>query len=159
MTELRLVDTYWSDHCRHTTFGTHLDGVNFENENVRAAYELYLSGRRELYGAAADDRPQTLMDIATIAAKILRKRGLLQNIDISEEVNACSIHVKASVDGKPEDWLLMFKNETHNHPTEIEPFGGRGHLYRRRDPRSAVGPVVCLSGHARNGCGRSTGAA
>ncbi len=124
VTELRLVDTYWSDHCRHTTFGTHLDGINIENQNVRTAYELYLSGRRELYGAAADDRPQTLMDIATIAAKLLRKRGLLQNIDISEEVNACSIHVKASVDGKPEDWLLMFKNETHNHPTEIEPFGG-----------------------------------
>ena len=124
VTELRLIDTYWSDHCRHTTFSTHLDGVNIEDENVRKAYELYLSGRRELYGAAADKRPQTLMDIATIAAKLLKKRGLLENIDISEEVNACSIHVDAFVDGKTEDWLLMFKNETHNHPTEIEPFGG-----------------------------------
>ena len=124
VTELRLVDTYWSDHCRHTTFGTHLDAVDIDDEKVNDAYQLYLDARRELYGSKADKRPKTLMDIATIAAKLLRHRGLLKNIDISEEVNACSIHVDAAVDGKLEDWLLMFKNETHNHPTEIEPFGG-----------------------------------
>ncbi len=123
-TEVRLIDTYWSDHCRHTTFSTHLDTVTIADENVRRAYDLYLSAREEVYGDAAKTRPQTLMDIATIAAKALRKRGMLKNIDISEEVNACSIHVDADVNGQTEDWLLMFKNETHNHPTEIEPFGG-----------------------------------
>ncbi len=124
VTELKLIDTYWSDHCRHTTFSTHLDSIEIEDEDVRKAYQLYLDARRELYGEASNERPQTLMDIATIAAKLLRKRGLLKNIDISEEVNACSIHVDAAVNDQQEDWLVMFKNETHNHPTEIEPFGG-----------------------------------
>ncbi len=124
LTELRLVDTYWSDHCRHTTFGTHIDTVEVEDAQVRQAYEEYLSARREVYGQEAQSRPQTLMDIATIGAKLLRKRGLLPQLDLSEEVNASSIHVDAEIDGKTQDWLLMFKNETHNHPTEIEPYGG-----------------------------------
>ncbi len=124
VTELKLVDTYWSDHCRHTTFSTHIDRADIEDSGVRAAYETYLAARREVYGDRAETRPQTLMDIATIGAKTLKKRGYLKNIDESEEINACSIHIDAEVDGKTEDWLLMFKNETHNHPTEIEPFGG-----------------------------------
>jgi len=123
-TEVKMIDTYWSDHCRHTTFNTHITDVSIDDPEIQAAYESYLDVRREVYGDAADNRPQTLMDIATIAAKVLRKRGMLENIDISEEVNACSIHVDVDVDGKTEDWLLMFKNETHNHPTEVEPFGG-----------------------------------
>ena len=125
LTEVRVVDTYWSDHCRHTTFSTHLDAVEIADDNVKAAYERYLSARVEVYGAEkAAKRPQTLMDIATLGAKTLKKRGLLPELDESEEINACSIHVPAQVDGKEQDWLLMFKNETHNHPTEIEPFGG-----------------------------------
>lgn len=123
-TELRVIDTYWSDHCRHTTFNTRLESVEFEHEAARRAFEAYLEARREVYGEAADTRPVTLMDMATIAPKLLRRRGKLQNLDESEEVNACSIRVKAEVEGRSEDWLLMFKNETHNHPTEIEPFGG-----------------------------------
>ena len=125
ITEIRVVDTYWSDHCRHTTFSTHIDGVEIENEAVRAAYERYLAARVEVYGEEkAAKRPQTLMDLATIGAKTLKKRGLLPELDESEEINACSIRVKADVSGEAQDWLLMFKNETHNHPTEIEPFGG-----------------------------------
>ncbi|MBQ9492294.1 MAG: phosphoribosylformylglycinamidine synthase [Oscillibacter sp.] len=124
VTELRVVDTYWSDHCRHTTFSTRIDRVEIVNPDVRAAYERYLSAREEAYGENASVRPQTLMDLATIGAKVLKRRGLLKNLDESEEVNACSVRVTATVDGRPEDWLLMFKNETHNHPTEIEPFGG-----------------------------------
>ena len=123
-TELRVIDTYWSDHCRHTTFFTHLNDIKIKDPDVRAAYETYLSARDEVYGDGKDKRPCTLMDIATIAAKTLMSRGKLTNIDISDEVNACSIHIDAVVDGKSEDWLLMFKNETHNHPTEVEPFGG-----------------------------------
>ncbi len=124
ITEVRVVDTYWSDHCRHTTFSTHIDGGEIEDPNVKHAYYHYLKLRSEVYGEKAKDRPETLMDIATIAAKALKKRGLLPELDESEEINACSIHVPAVVNGKPQDWLLMFKNETHNHPTEIEPFGG-----------------------------------
>ncbi|MCL2569205.1 MAG: phosphoribosylformylglycinamidine synthase [Oscillospiraceae bacterium] len=124
VTELRVLDTYWSDHCRHTTFFTQLDAVRIEDEAVRAAYAQYQAAREEVYGERAKDRPETLMDLATIGAKTLKKRGRLQNLDESEEVNACSIRVKAKVEGQEEDWLLMFKNETHNHPTEIEPFGG-----------------------------------
>ena len=125
ITEVRVVDTYWSDHCRHTTFSTHIDKVEILDEATKAAYERYLAAREEVYGKEkAAARPQTLMDIGTIGAKVLKKRGLLTNIDQSEEINACSIHVTATVDGEPQDWLLMFKNETHNHPTEIEPFGG-----------------------------------
>ena len=125
ITEIRVVDTYWSDHCRHTTFSTHIDHVEIHDAAVQAAYERYIAARVEVYGAEkAAKRPQTLMDIATIGAKVLKKRGLLPELDESEEINACSIHVTATVDGEEQDWLLMFKNETHNHPTEIEPFGG-----------------------------------
>ena len=131
ITEVRVVDTYWSDHCRHTTFSTHLENIRIEgldgryDTSVKAAYERYLAARVEVYGEEkAAKRPQTLMDIATIGTKVLKKRGLLPELDESEEINACSIHVPALVDGQEQDWLLMFKNETHNHPTEIEPFGG-----------------------------------
>ena len=125
ITEIRVVDTYWSDHCRHTTFSTHLDNIRIDDADVQKAYEDYLSARIEVYGEEkAAARPQTLMDIATIATKVLKKRGLLPELDESEEINACSIHVTATVNGEDQDWLLMFKNETHNHPTEIEPFGG-----------------------------------
>ncbi len=125
ITEVRVVDTYWSDHCRHTTFSTHLDAVDIGDDRVSDAYRRYLAARVEVYGQEkAAKRPQTLMDIATIGTKVLKKRGLLPELDESEEINACSIHVPAHVDGEDQDWLLMFKNETHNHPTEIEPFGG-----------------------------------
>ena len=125
ITEIRVVDTYWSDHCRHTTFSTHLDNIRIHDAEVAEAYQRYLDARVEVYGAEkAAARPQTLMDIATIGSKTLKKRGLLPELDESEEINACSIHVTATVDGEDQDWLLMFKNETHNHPTEIEPFGG-----------------------------------
>ena len=125
ITEIRVVDTYWSDHCRHTTFSTHLDNIQIHDPEVQAAYERYLAARVEVYGEEkAAARPQTLMDIATIGGKTLKKRGLLPELDESEEINACSIHVTATVNGEEQDWLLMFKNETHNHPTEIEPFGG-----------------------------------
>ena len=125
ITEIRLVDTYWSDHCRHTTFSTIIDDVKIDDPAVAEAYKRYLAARVEVYGEEkAEKRPQTLMDIATIGAKTLKKRGLLPELDESEEINACSIHVTAKVNGEDQDWLLMFKNETHNHPTEIEPFGG-----------------------------------
>ena len=125
VTELRVVDTYWSDHCRHTTFGTHIDQVEILDGEVAQAYQEYLAAREEVYGPEkAALRPQTLMDMATLGAKVLKKRGVLTGLDESEEINACSVHVTATVDGQEEDWLLMFKNETHNHPTEIEPFGG-----------------------------------
>ena len=125
ITEIRVVDTYWSDHCRHTTFSTIIDDVKIDDPAVAAAYQRYLDARVEVYGEEkAAKRPQTLMDIATIGAKTLKKRGLLPELDESEEINACSIRVTAEVNGEEQDWLLMFKNETHNHPTEIEPFGG-----------------------------------
>ena len=125
ITEIRVVDTYWSDHCRHTTFSTIVDDVQIHDPAVQEAYQRYLDARVEVYGEEkAAKRPQTLMDIATIGAKTLKKRGLLPELDESEEINACSIHVSAKVNGEDQDWLLMFKNETHNHPTEIEPFGG-----------------------------------
>ncbi len=125
ITELRLVDTYWSDHCRHTTFSTHIDAVDIKDPAVAAAYQAYLDGRVEVYGEEkASKRPQTLMDMGTLGTKVLKKRGELPNLDESEEINACSIHIPVDVDGKEQDWLLMFKNETHNHPTEIEPYGG-----------------------------------
>ncbi len=124
-TELKVTDTYWSDHCRHTTFNTRLDEIDIEDGTVREAFERYLAVREEVYGPEkAAARPKTLMDLGTLAAKALKKRGKLPELDESEEINACSIHVDAVVDGEKQDWLLMFKNETHNHPTEIEPFGG-----------------------------------
>ena len=154
MTELRVVDTYWSDHCRHTTFSTHIDSVEILDERTRAAYGRYLAAREEVYGPeAAAARPQTLMDLATIGAKVLKKRGLLQNLDQSEEINACSIHVAATVDGEEQDWLLMFKNETHNHPTEIEPFGGAATCIGGciRDPLS--GRAYVYQAMRLTGCG------
>ncbi|MGI6349793.1 MAG: phosphoribosylformylglycinamidine synthase [Eubacteriaceae bacterium] len=126
LTELKVLDTYWSDHCRHTTFHTHLTEITIEegriNQAVQRAYESYCAVREELY--AGRDKPLCLMDLATIYAKKARKDNLLNDLEISDEINACSVKVKANVDGKEEDWLVMFKNETHNHPTEIEPFGG-----------------------------------
>ena len=125
ITEIRVVDTYWSDHCRHTTFSTHIDNVRIDDPAVQEAYDRYLAARVEVYGEEkAAKRPQTLMDVATLGTKVLKKRGMLPELDESEEINACSIHVTATVNGEDQDWLLMFKNETHNHPTEIEPFGG-----------------------------------
>jgi phosphoribosylformylglycinamidine synthase len=126
ITEIRMIDTYWSDHCRHTTFLTEIQTVEFEEgkytETIKKAYETYLSARKEVYGSR--NKPVCLMDIATIGMKELKRRGLLEDLDISDEINACSIVVEADVNGKKEEWLVMFKNETHNHPTEIEPFGG-----------------------------------
>ncbi len=121
ITEIRMIDTYWSDHCRHTTFGTIIDGAEIKPSYVAKTYEEYIRDRAEL---GRENKPVCLMDIATLGAKKLKKDGLLNDLDESEEINACSIKIKVDVDGKPEDWLLMFKNETHNHPTEIEPFGG-----------------------------------
>ena len=154
ITEVRVVDTYWSDHCRHTTFSTHIDKVEILDEETRAAYERYLAARVEVYGEEkAAVRPQTLMDMATIGAKVLKKRGLLTNLDQSEEINACSIHVNATVDGEEQDWLLMFKNETHNHPTEIEPFGGAATCIGGciRDPLS--GRAYVYQAMRLTGCG------
>ena len=121
VTEVRVLDTYWSDHCRHTTFSTIIDDAALGDTQVRGSYENYLRIRREL---GREDRPVTLMDIATIGAKYLRQTGKLKALDESEEINACSIHITVDNGGVEEPWLLMFKNETHNHPTEIEPFGG-----------------------------------
>ncbi|MDD2954706.1 MAG: phosphoribosylformylglycinamidine synthase [Oscillospiraceae bacterium] len=121
VTEIRMIDTYWSDHCRHTTFSTAIDKAEIEPAYVQDAYRLYLDLRRE---TGREKKPVTLMDLATIGARALKKRGLLPALDESEEINACSVNIKVDVDGEDQDWLLMFKNETHNHPTEIEPFGG-----------------------------------
>ncbi len=121
ITEIRLIDTYWSDHCRHTTFGTILDRVEIEDEAVRSAYARYIALRKE---TGRDHKDSTLMDLATIGAKALKARGMLQGLDESEEINACTVKIRCDVDGKGQDWLYLFKNETHNHPTEIEPFGG-----------------------------------
>ncbi len=127
LTELRVLDTYWSDHCRHTTFTTHLDRVEIQDgpyaAPLQAAYQAYLAARAEVYGPDSQ-RPVTLMDMAVIGMKKLRLEGRLPDLDQSEEINACSVVVPLEVDGRREEWLLQFKNETHNHPTEIEPFGG-----------------------------------
>ena len=120
ITEIKMIDTYWSDHCRHTTFLTTVDSVKFEDELLEAAYKDYISAREYL----GRTKPQNLMDIGTIAAKCLKKLGKLDKLDESEEINACTVKVDVEVDGVVEPWLLLFKNETHNHPTEIEPFGG-----------------------------------
>lgn len=126
ITELRVIDTYWSDHCRHTTFTTAIDEVQIEDGHytpaLAKAYTQYLHDREELY--AGENRDVTLMDIAVIGMKALRRQGKLEDLDKSDEINACSIVVEADIDGRSEEWLVMFKNETHNHPTEIEPFGG-----------------------------------
>ena len=121
ITEIRMIDTYWSDHCRHTTFLTEIDNIEFTDERLQKTYEEYRRIRREL---GRDDRPVCFMDIATLAAKYLRENGQLDGLDESEEINACTVKTEIEIDGKKEPWLLLFKNETHNHPTEIEPFGG-----------------------------------
>ncbi len=120
ITEIRMIDTYWSDHCRHTTFQTIIDDVVFEDALLQSAYEEYLEVRREL----GRTKPICLMDLATVAVKYLKKHGKLDKLDESEEINACTVKITVDVDGVSEPWLLLFKNETHNHPTEIEPFGG-----------------------------------
>ena len=120
ITEIKMIDTYWSDHCRHTTFNTILDAVQFADETLQAAYQRYLDARTFV----ERKKPVTLMDIGTIAAKVLKKQGKLDGLDESEEINACTVKIKVETEGREEDWLLLFKNETHNHPTEIEPFGG-----------------------------------
>ena len=120
ITEIRMIDTYWSDHCRHTTFLTVIDDVMFEDELLQRAYDEYIAVRREL----GRTKPVCLMDIATIAARYLKANGKLDKLDESEEINACTVKIDIEADGVKEPWLLLFKNETHNHPTEIEPFGG-----------------------------------
>ena len=126
VTELRVIDTYWSDHCRHTTFSTRLENITIAQGALSAAIEdalkAYYEARDEVYGET--DRPVSLMDMAVIGMKLLRKRGQIPDLDVSDEINACSIEVPVTIDGKEETWLVQFKNETHNHPTEIEPFGG-----------------------------------
>ena len=120
ITEIRMIDTYWSDHCRHTTFLTTIDKVTFEDKLLEETYNEYVATREAL----GRTKPQNLMDIATLAVRYLKKHGLLDNLDESEEINACTVKMDVEVDGVKEPWLLLFKNETHNHPTEIEPFGG-----------------------------------
>ena len=120
ITEIRMIDTYWSDHCRHTTFLTNIDSVKFEDELLQNAYDDYIAVRKEI----GRTKPVNLMDIGTIAGRYLKSKGLLAKLDESEEINACTVKIDVEIDGKAEKWLLLFKNETHNHPTEIEPFGG-----------------------------------
>jgi len=127
VTEMRMIDTYWSDHCRHTTFLTCIDSVKFEagkyTDIIKKTFAEYMTTREDIY-KGRDDKDVCLMDVALLAMKALKKQGKLKDLDLSDEINACSIVVNADVDGKNEEWLVMFKNETHNHPTEIEPFGG-----------------------------------
>ena len=122
ITEIRMIDTYWSDHCRHTTFGTILDEIEIRDVQVKKAFDHYLAMRKAVY--AGRKKNMCLMDLATIGAKYLASIGKLKNLDESEEINACTVKIKCDVDGEEQDWLYLFKNETHNHPTEIEPFGG-----------------------------------
>ena len=120
ITEIRMIDTYWSDHCRHTTFNTTIDGVSFEDKLLEDAYNEYIDARKSV----GRTKPINLMDIATMAVRCLKKAGKLEKLDESEEINACTVKMTVTVDGEEQEWLLLFKNETHNHPTEIEPFGG-----------------------------------
>ena len=157
ITEIRVIDTYWSDHCRHTTFGTQLENIQIDDEVVKAAFDKYLEVRHEL---GRDAKPVCLMDMGTIGAKWLKKQGILKNLDESEEINACTVKVKVDVNGQDEDWLFLFKNETHNHPTEIEPFGGaatciggairdplsgRSYVYQAMRVTGAADPTVPVS--------------
>ena len=154
ITEIRMIDTYWSDHCRHTTFSTIIDEANINADYIQKTYDEYINVRNEL---GRSDKPITLMDIATIGARKLKKDGVLKDLDESEEINACSVEIKVDVDGELQDWLLMFKNETHNHPTEIEPFGGaatclggairdplsgRSYVYQAMRVTGAANPLV-----------------
>ena len=150
ITEIKMIDTYWSDHCRHTTFGTVLENVQIDDAAVKAAFEQYLAMRHEL---GRDEKPVCLMDMGTIGAKWLKAQGILKNLDESEEINACTVKIKCDVNGQEEDWLYLFKNETHNHPTEIEPFGGAATCVGGaiRDPlsgRSYVYQAMRLTGAA-----------
>ncbi len=157
ITEIKMIDTYWSDHCRHTTFGTQLDGFQIDDPQVAAAYDRYLQMRHEL---KRDGKPVCLMDMGTLGARWLKAKGILKNVDESEEVNACTVKVKVDVDGEDQDWLYLFKNETHNHPTEIEPFGGaatcvggairdplsgRSYVYQAMRVTGAADPTVPVS--------------
>ena len=149
ITEIRMIDTYWSDHCRHTTFTTTIDKVSFEDESIQRAYEDYVETRKSI----GRTKPINLMDLATIAVRRLKKDGRLDKLDESEEINACTVKIEVEVDGKKEPWLLLFKNETHNHPTEIEPFGGAATCIGGaiRDPlsgRSYVYGAMRLTGAA-----------
>ena len=149
ITELRVIDTYWSDHCRHTTFLTTIDAVEFQSPILQQTYEDYLNTRKRL----GRTKPVNLMDIGTIVAKYLKKQGKMPHLDESEEVNACTVKIKVDTDHGKEDWLLLFKNETHNHPTEIEPFGGAATCVGGaiRDPlsgRSYVYSAMRLTGAA-----------
>ncbi len=149
ITEIKMIDTYWSDHCRHTTFMTTIDKVSFEDEEIQRTFEKYLATREELNRT----KPVNLMDIATLAVRYLKKAGKLQKLDESEEINACTVKIDIDVDGEKEPWLLLFKNETHNHPTEIEPFGGAATCIGGaiRDPlsgRSYVYGAMRLTGAA-----------
>jgi len=154
MTEIRMIDTYWSDHCRHTTFMTNLSDINITTPYIKDTYDLYLSIREEL---GRTEKPVTLMDMATLAVRKLKADGKLDDLDESEEINACSVKITVDVDGSDEDWILMFKNETHNHPTEIEPFGGaatclggairdplsgRSYVYQAMRVTGAANPLV-----------------
>ncbi len=154
ITEIKMIDTYWSDHCRHTTFLTNVQDVKIDTPYIRDTYIKYLDVRDEL---GRSRKPVTLMDLATIAAKKLKADGLLDDLDESEEINACSVKIKVDIDGQQEDWILMFKNETHNHPTEIEPFGGaatclggairdplsgRSYVYQAMRVTGAANPLV-----------------
>ena len=157
ITEIKMIDTYWSDHCRHTTFGTELDDIKIDDATVKAAFERYLKVRKSL---RRGKKPVTLMDMGTIGAKYLKHEGILTNLDESEEINACTVKVKVDVNGVNEDWLFLFKNETHNHPTEIEPFGGaatciggairdplsgRSYVYQAMRVTGAADPTVPVS--------------
>ena len=149
ITEIKMIDTYWSDHCRHTTFNTTVDKVSFEDEVLERAYADYIKSREFI----ERKKPVNLMDIGTIAAKCLKKMGKLDGLDESEEINACTVKINVDVDGVTEPWLLLFKNETHTHPTEIEPFGGAATCIGGaiRDPlsgRSYVYGAMRLTGAA-----------
>ena len=156
ITEIKMIDTYWSDHCRHTTFLTTIDSVKFEDELLQKTYEEYIADRKAL----GRTKPVNLMDIATLATRVLKKEGKLAKLDESEEINACTVKIDVEKDGKVEKWLLLFKNETHNHPTEIEPFGGaatciggairdplsgRSYVYAAMRVTGAADPLVPVS--------------
>ena len=149
ITEIKIIDTYWSDHCRHTTFMTTLDKVTFDDPEIQASFEDYLATRK----AIGRNKPVNLMDMGTLAVRALKKAGKLTKLDESEEINACTVKITVDVDGVQEPWLLLFKNETHNHPTEIEPFGGAATCIGGaiRDPlsgRSYVYGAMRLTGAA-----------
>jgi phosphoribosylformylglycinamidine synthase len=156
-TEIKVLDTYWSDHCRHTTFETKIKDIEFEEGKYRdlfqEAFNSYMESRRYLFEKKEEDRPVTLMDMATIFGKEQRKRGCLDDMEVSDEINACSVFVDVEINGKNEKWLMQFKNETHNHPTEIEPFGGASTCIGGaiRDPlsgRTYVYQAMRISGSA-----------